>query len=117
MVPTFAIAKNHSRVAPRKTAGAPGHAAKSYKLDGELTRRSKDRNGSNTTRVIVTLVPGAQLPPGFVNPLKVCPVDPPRAFGDGFGAPRYTGTFHLHAGDDILADSPHGHAAFYLDVP
>jgi murein DD-endopeptidase MepM/ murein hydrolase activator NlpD len=48
--------------------------------------------------------PDVQLPPGFVNPLKVCPVDPPRAFGDGFGAPRYTGTFHLHAGDDILAD-------------
>ncbi|HVI23102.1 MAG TPA: hypothetical protein VM691_06430, partial [Myxococcales bacterium] len=39
--------------------------------------------------------PDVQLPPGFVNPLKVCPVDPPRAFGDGFGAPRYTGTFHL----------------------
>ena len=34
----------------------------------------------------------------------MCPVDPPRAFGDGFGAPRYTGTFHLHAGDDILSD-------------
>jgi len=48
--------------------------------------------------------PDVQLPPGFVNPLKVCPVDPPRAFGDGFGAPRYTGTFHLHAGDDILSD-------------
>jgi peptidoglycan LD-endopeptidase LytH len=48
--------------------------------------------------------PDVQLPPGFVNPLKVCPVDPPRAFGDGFGAPRYTGDFHLHAGDDILAD-------------
>jgi len=48
--------------------------------------------------------PDVQLPPGFVNPLKVCPVDPPRAFGDGFGAPRYTGQFHLHAGDDILAD-------------
>ncbi len=48
--------------------------------------------------------PDVQLPPGFVNPLKVCPVDPPRAFGDGFGAPRYTGSFHLHAGDDILSD-------------
>jgi len=48
--------------------------------------------------------PDVQLPPGFVNPLKVCPVDPPRAFGDGFGAPRYTGQFHLHAGDDILSD-------------
>jgi murein DD-endopeptidase MepM/ murein hydrolase activator NlpD len=44
------------------------------------------------------------LPDGFKNPLKVCPVDQPRAFGDGFGAPRYTGHFHLHAGVDILAN-------------
>ena len=43
------------------------------------------------------------LPPGYVNPLKVCPV-PGGAFGDGFGAPRYAGGFHLHAGNDILAD-------------
>jgi peptidoglycan hydrolase CwlO-like protein len=45
-----------------------------------------------------------RLPSGYVNPLKVCPVDPPRTFGDGFGAPRYAGGFHLHAGNDILAD-------------
>jgi murein DD-endopeptidase MepM/ murein hydrolase activator NlpD len=44
------------------------------------------------------------LPPGFVNPLRVCPVAEPRAFGDGFGAPRYTGSFHLHAGVDILSN-------------
>jgi peptidoglycan hydrolase CwlO-like protein len=48
--------------------------------------------------------PSVKLPAGYVNPLKVCPVDAPRAFGDGFGAPRYAGGFHLHAGDDILAD-------------
>jgi peptidoglycan LD-endopeptidase LytH len=46
-----------------------------------------------------------KLPPGFVNPLEVCPVDDPRAFGDGFGAPRYVGGFHLHAGVDILANT------------
>ena len=44
------------------------------------------------------------LPAGFVNPLQVCPVDNPRLFGDGFGAPRYAGGFHLHAGDDILSN-------------
>jgi peptidoglycan hydrolase CwlO-like protein len=44
------------------------------------------------------------LPPGYDNPLKVCPVDDPRAFGDGFGAPRYAGGFHLHAGNDILSN-------------
>jgi murein DD-endopeptidase MepM/ murein hydrolase activator NlpD len=48
--------------------------------------------------------PHVPLPPGFTNPLEVCPVDSPRAFGDGFGAPRYTGHFHLHAGVDILAN-------------
>ena len=48
--------------------------------------------------------PSTQLPNGYVNPLQVCPVDPPRTFGDGFGAPRYAGGFHLHAGNDILAD-------------
>jgi murein DD-endopeptidase MepM/ murein hydrolase activator NlpD len=34
---------------------------------------------------------------------KACPVAQPRAFGDGFGAPRYAGGFHLHAGVDIIA--------------
>jgi peptidoglycan hydrolase CwlO-like protein len=44
-----------------------------------------------------------QMPPGYVNPLKVCPVGTPRAYGDGFGAPRYAGGFHYHMGVDILA--------------
>ena len=34
---------------------------------------------------------------------KVCPVDQPRSFGDGFGAPRSAGGFHLHEGVDIVA--------------
>jgi peptidoglycan hydrolase CwlO-like protein len=33
----------------------------------------------------------------------VCPVDQPRAYGDDFGAPRYSGGYHPHAGNDILA--------------
>jgi len=44
------------------------------------------------------------LPAGFVNPLQVCPVDNPRVFGDGFGAPRYAGGFHLHAGVDMVSN-------------
>jgi serine protease AprX len=35
---------------------------KDYRIDDELLRRSNDRNKNNTTRVIVTLVPGAKLP-------------------------------------------------------
>jgi peptidoglycan hydrolase CwlO-like protein len=34
---------------------------------------------------------------------QVCPVDQPRSFGDGFGAPRSAGGFHLHMGVDIVA--------------
>ena len=34
---------------------------------------------------------------------KYCPVDPPRAVYDGFGAPRYGGGYHPHAGNDIMA--------------
>jgi peptidoglycan hydrolase CwlO-like protein len=33
----------------------------------------------------------------------VCPVDQPRAYGDDFGAPRYAGGLHPHAGNDIFA--------------
>jgi peptidoglycan hydrolase CwlO-like protein len=39
--------------------------------------------------------------PGHV--LEVCPVDQPRAVYDGFGAPRYAGGYHPHAGNDIVA--------------
>jgi len=35
--------------------------------------------------------------------LQVCPVDQPRATYDGFGAPRYGGGYHPHAGNDIIA--------------
>jgi peptidoglycan hydrolase CwlO-like protein len=35
--------------------------------------------------------------------LQVCPVDQPRAIYDGFGAPRYAGGYHPHAGNDIVA--------------
>jgi murein DD-endopeptidase MepM/ murein hydrolase activator NlpD len=43
------------------------------------------------------------LPEGWAKVLEVCPVDQPRGFGDGFGAPRYVGGYHLHKGVDIVA--------------
>ena len=46
------------------------------------------------------------MPSGWAGTLEVCPVGQPRAYGDGFGAPRYAGGYHLHAGVDILA--PYG---------
>lgn len=36
-------------------------------------------------------------------PIGICPVGQPRGFGDDFGAPRYTGGYHPHAGNDIFA--------------
>jgi len=54
----------HHRPVPAATPGAPSSRVKNYKVDDEVTRRS----GSNpllTSRVIVTLAPGAQLPPQF----------------------------------------------------
>jgi peptidoglycan LD-endopeptidase LytH len=47
--------------------------------------------------------PGVPVPAGWEHVLERCPVDGPRSFSDGFGAPRYGGGFHLHAGVDILS--------------
>src|SRR5882672_5528361 len=56
----------HYRQAPKKKAGVPSSHLKNYRLDNELDQRSGDRNGSvNTTRVIVELLPGAELPKDF----------------------------------------------------
>ncbi len=43
------------------------------------------------------------LPEAWQGVFKACPVDQPRGFGDGFGAPRYVGGYHLHKGVDIVA--------------
>jgi peptidoglycan hydrolase CwlO-like protein len=37
------------------------------------------------------------------HPFANCPVDQPHAYGDSFGAPRYAGGYHPHAGNDIMA--------------
>ena len=56
--------KHHSRPAPKAKPGLPSANVKNYKLDDEITRR-RDSNPIHTSRVIVTLVPGAQLPAEF----------------------------------------------------
>jgi murein DD-endopeptidase MepM/ murein hydrolase activator NlpD len=45
---------------------------------------------------------GGSLEP-FDHVFELCPVQQPRAYGDGFGAPRYAGGYHLHRGVDIVA--------------
>jgi murein DD-endopeptidase MepM/ murein hydrolase activator NlpD len=42
------------------------------------------------------------LPERYRHILKTCPVRGTVYFGDGFGAPRYTGHYHLHAGVDMV---------------
>jgi serine protease AprX len=59
------MAKTHNREGARKQPAVPGSHVKGYKLDSELTKRADDRNPRSTTRVIVTLLPGAQLPSEF----------------------------------------------------
>jgi serine protease AprX len=54
----------HSTQKPHKVPGKPGAFVKNYKLDAELTRRAGDPN-NGVSKVIVTLVPGATLPPEF----------------------------------------------------
>jgi serine protease AprX len=73
----------HVRHAPVKKASAPGSNVKNYRLDAELQRRSTDPNGSvNTSRVIVELVPGAQLPNEFKTYARRFAVD--GSSSDGF---------------------------------
>ncbi len=43
------------------------------------------------------------LPEQWQGVFDACPVAEPRGFGDGFGAPRYVGGYHLHKGVDIVA--------------
>jgi serine protease AprX len=65
LAPSTAVAKSHSQQAPKKPAGGPGSAAKAYRLDDELADRASRGNPTLTTRVIVTLVPGAKVPNEF----------------------------------------------------
>jgi murein DD-endopeptidase MepM/ murein hydrolase activator NlpD len=46
---------------------------------------------------------GGALPAPYDHLFERCPVEQPRGFGDGFGAPRYGGGYHLHKGVDIVA--------------
>ena len=46
---------------------------------------------------------GSPLPDEYKDYFHNCPVGTPRAYWDGFGAPRYAGGYHLHKGVDMLA--------------
>jgi serine protease AprX len=59
-----ALAAGNHPSGPKATPGRPNHFVQNYKMDGELTRRSKDHSSART-RVIVELKPGAVVPPEF----------------------------------------------------
>lgn len=51
---------------------------------------------------VSTGIPGGTV---SIQPFEACPVGQPLALTDSFGAPRYGGGYHLHAGVDIMAPS------------
>src|SRR5262245_8480635 len=64
--PTTVLAKGHHSHQGKKTrTGWSNSFVRNYVMDDELSRRSSDKNALHTTKVIVTLVPGAELPPEF----------------------------------------------------
>ena len=65
LAPDATAAGRHAQNGATAKPGVPSQRVKSYKLDNELSRRSLYGNPLFTTSVIVTLVPGATLPPEF----------------------------------------------------
>src|SRR6266581_5985268 len=65
LAPDAMAAGRHAQNGATAKPGVPSQRVKSYKLDNELTRRSLHGNPLSTTGVIVTLLPGAQLPAEF----------------------------------------------------
>src|SRR5436190_2522725 len=65
LAPDAMAAGRHTSTPPTAKPGVPSQRVKNYKLDNEVSRRSLHGNPLFTTSVIVTLVPGATLPPEF----------------------------------------------------
>src|SRR5262245_47443287 len=66
LAPAVNAAEHHHQKQGKKSRpGAPNSSVHGYQLDDELTRRSGDKNASHTSKVILTLAPGAQVPPEF----------------------------------------------------
>src|SRR5262245_24188925 len=67
MAPNASAAGRHSREGKHLRPGRANSfaRARNFKLDRELQQRAEGGKGGNTTRVIVTLVPGADVPAEF----------------------------------------------------
>jgi len=62
LAPTTAAAKPHRYNPQRKHAGAPGHFARDYKVDGDLQDRIDHGSRFDTVRVIAEFDPNVKLP-------------------------------------------------------
>jgi murein DD-endopeptidase MepM/ murein hydrolase activator NlpD len=70
----------------------------------QLTKKREEALRRQAQQAILGGHASVPLPAQYTDIFKTCPVAQPRFYGDGFGAPRFTGGFHLHAGVDILAN-------------
>ena len=69
----------------------------------ELVNKLKKKRDAELRAAARAATHGGAIIDNKPGPLYVCPVDNPKAYGDSFGAPRYAGGYHPHAGNDILA--------------
>ncbi len=58
-------ANRHANQGKKAKPAAPNSSVKYSKFDEEVVRRMKGQSGERTTKIIVSLMPGAQLPPQF----------------------------------------------------
>ena len=65
----------HYRQVEKAKDGMRSDRVKDYKLDGELSERASRGNPIHTTSVIVTLVPGANVPPQFKKYMRGAKLD------------------------------------------
>src|SRR6267378_1633160 len=64
-VPNAMAQSRHALAARRQEAAGPNTNVRHYRLDHELAYRANHHRASERTRAILTLQPGAQLPPEF----------------------------------------------------
>jgi murein DD-endopeptidase MepM/ murein hydrolase activator NlpD len=93
-------------------AGSLADQEASVREGMKFAQRTRDELYQQMIRAenaISTMVPSLFAGAAYVGPidtkgvLQVCPVDPPNAYSDDFGAPRYAGGYHPHQGNDIFA--------------
>jgi peptidoglycan LD-endopeptidase LytH len=91
----------HTKLRAEELAAARAAArrASAERRAAEAARRSADQAGGTGP----SGSGGSGGPPSGSGPFLTCPVRGPHAYSDSFGAPRYGGGYHPHAGIDLMA--------------